>query len=152
MLHQHVTKATRDRENQTSTLDDLVLSTDLVSNLKHLSHIGASDHQCLQFQVNFQHTKSKAARRKRFAYHKADFAKLKTLLSIDWDSELNNKSPDDQYNIFLSKHNAAIQQAVPSVTSTPEDKWPEPIWMKKATQRLIKRKHRSHNLSEHKKS
>ena len=106
MLHQHVTKATRDRENQTSTLDDLVLSTDpdLVSNLEHLSHIGASDHQCLQFQVNFQHTKSKAARRKRFAYHKADFAKLKTLLSIDWDSELNNKSPDDQYNIFLSKH------------------------------------------------
>ena len=146
MLHQHVTKATRDRENQTSTLDDLVLSTDpdLVSNLEHLSHIGASDHQCLQFQVNFQHTKSKAARRKRFAYHKADFAKLKTLLSIDWDSELNNKSPDDQYNIFLSKHNAAIQQAVPSVTSTPEDKWPKPIWMKKATQRLIKRKHRSH--------
>ena len=61
MLHQHVTKATRDRENQSSTLNNLILTTDpdLVSDIQHLGHLGASDHQCLKFQVNFQHTKAK---------------------------------------------------------------------------------------------
>ena len=89
MLHQHVTRATRDRENQTSTLDDLILTTDpdLVSNVEHLSHIGASDHQCLQFQVNFLHTKVKPTKTKRFIYHKADFPKLKTLLSTEFRTE-----------------------------------------------------------------
>ena len=146
MLHQHVTKVTRDREHQTSTLDDLILTTDpdLVSDIEHLGHLGASDHQCLQFQVNFLHTKTKATKTKRLLYHKADFPKLKTLLSIDWDSELSNKTPDEQYNVFLSKHNAAIQQSVPTVTINSNDKWNKPVWMKKATQRLIKRKHRTH--------
>jgi hypothetical protein len=146
MLHQHVTKATRDRDNQRSTLDDLILTTDpdLVSNVEHLSHIGASDHQCLQFEVNFLHVKAQPSKTKRYLYHKTDFVKLKSLLSIDWNSEFMNKSADEQYNVFLSKHNAAIQQCVPTVTKNSDDKWSKPIWMKPATLRLIKRKHRTH--------
>ena len=146
MLHQHVMKATRDRENQSSTLDDLILTTDpdLVSDIQHLSHLGASDHQCLKFQVNFLHTKAKATKSKRLLYHKADFPKLKNLLDIDWSSELMNKSPDEQYKTFLSKHDEAVKASIPSVTVNSNNKWNKPIWMKAATQRLIKRKHRKH--------
>ena len=47
MLHQHVNKATRDRENQQSTLDDLILTSDrdLVADVEHLGHDLASEYQ-----------------------------------------------------------------------------------------------------------
>ena len=146
MLHQHITKATRDREKQSSTLDDLILTTDpdLVSDIQHLSHLGASDHQCLKFQVNFLHIKTNSTKIKWLLYHKADLPKLKNLLNIDWSSELMNKSPDEQYKVFLSKHDEAINAAVPTVDVDSSNKWNKPIWMKAATQRLIKRKHRKH--------
>ena len=51
MLHQHVTMATRDREGQRSNIDDLILTTDpdMIENLQHIGHCGASDHQILMF-------------------------------------------------------------------------------------------------------
>ena len=55
-----------------------------------------------------------------------------------------NKSPDEQYKTFLSKHDEAVKASIPSVTVNSNNKWNKPIWMKAATQRLIKRKHRKH--------
>ena len=146
MLHQHVQHATRDRENQNSTLDDLILTSDpeLVSDVEHLGHIGASDHQCLKFDVNFQHTKVKPAQTKRYLYPKADFTKMKNLLDINWDAELEGKSADEKYNFFLQKYNTACQESIPTVTVKSSDKWEKPIWMKPATLRLIQRKHSKH--------
>ena len=146
MVHQHVQHATRDRENQNSTLDDLILTSDpeLVSDVEHLGHIGASDHQCLKFDVNFQHTKVKPAQTKRYLYPKADFTKMKNLLDINWDAELEGKSADEKYNFFLQKYNTACQESIPTVTVKSSDKWEKPIWMKPATLRLIQRKHSKH--------
>ena len=146
MLHQHINKATRDRDNQNSTLDDLILTSDpdLVSDIQHLGHVGASDHQCIKFRLNFTYCRQKTAQTKKYLYAKADYTKMNTLLDIDWASELEDKPADDQYNIFLEKYNAACKECIPTATINKSDKWVKPIWMKPATLRLIQRKHSKH--------
>ena len=117
MLHQHVNKATRDRENQQSTLDDLIFSSDkdLIAEVQHLGHVGASDHQCLKFNINFTSSKPKPTTTKKLLYAKADYSKMKTLLDIDWDAELKDKEADEQYDTFLQKYNQACQECIPTV-------------------------------------
>merc|ERR1711972_629594 len=61
MLTQHVSKATRDREGQRSVTDDLIFTSDedMIENLQHIGHCGASDHQILMFTTvnTFKNTK-----------------------------------------------------------------------------------------------
>ena len=146
MLHQHVNKATRDRENQQSTLDDLIFSSDkdLIAEVQHLGHVGASDHQCLKFNINFTSSKPKPTTTKKLLYAKADYSKMKTLLDIDWDAELKDKEADEQYDTFLQKYNQACQECIPTVTVNKSDKWVKPVWMSRATLSMIKRKHSKH--------
>ena len=103
MLHQHISEPTRDRDNQTPTVHDLIFTTDhdIIEDLQHCSHIGASDHQCLQFTVNYSTCKSKPIQQTRLKYAKADFNKLEEMLDIDWTTELHRKSTDQSYGIFL---------------------------------------------------
>ena len=146
MLHQHVMQPTRDRENQQSTLDDLILTSDLdmVDDIEHAGHLGASDHQCLKFNIYNTFTKFKPKQQVRFKYHKADFEKINRDLNIDWDAALEGKSADEAYNHFLNLYKETCQKHVPTETTTTSDKFTKPIWMKPATQRLIQRKHRAH--------
>ena len=85
MLHQHISEPTRDRDNQTPTVDDLIFTTDpdIIEDLQHCSHIGASDHQFLKFPVNYSSCKSKPIQHSRLKYAKADFNILKKWLDID---------------------------------------------------------------------
>jgi hypothetical protein len=78
----------------------------MVDDIQHLPHIGASDHQCLQFNVNYTFNKPKPKQQTRFKYHKADMKKLKVKLDIDWDAELAGKSADEGYTVFLDRYNA----------------------------------------------
>jgi hypothetical protein len=146
MLHQHVSKPTRDRENQQPTLDDLILTSDpdMIDEIEHTAHLGASDHQCLKFNIYSTFSKFQPKPQTRLKYHKADFEKIDKELDIDWDIALDGKSADEAYNHFLNLYNEACQKHVPTETITPSDKFPKPIWMRPATQNLIKRKHRVH--------
>ena len=147
MLHQHISKPTRDRENQTPTIDDLILTTDpdAVNDIQHIGHLGGSDHLCLTFTVNHIHKKAKPVQQTRFKYHKADMTKMKEKLDIDWNSELHGKTAEEGFNLFLHKYNAACEECIPKETTTHSDKYVKPIWMKPATMRMIKRKHHLHN-------
>ena len=146
MLHQHISNPTRSREGQIPTIDDLLFSTDpdAIDDIQHIGHIGSSDHHCLTFSISHNYKKPKPAQTTRFNYNKADFNKLKEKLDIDWDSELQGKSAEDSFNHFLDKYNNACKESIPMVTVKNSDKYEKPIWMKPATMRLIKRKHRTH--------
>lgn len=146
MLHQHVNQPTRDRENQTSTLDDLILTSDpeMVDDVDHIGHLGASDHQCLTFNIHNTFCKFKPQQHTRFKYHQADFNKINQKLNINWEEALKDKSADEGYNHFLTLYNEACQEFIPTEKITTSDKYSKPIWMKPATHRLIKRKHRIH--------
>ena len=146
MLHQHVTQPTRDREGQTSTLDDLILTSDpdLVDSVEHIGHLGASDHQCLTFNVNNTFCRFKPRQETRYKYHQADFKKLNQKLDINWEEALKDKSADESYEYFLKLYNEACDESIPKEKVTPTDKYSKPMWMRPATHKLIKRKHRLH--------
>ena len=146
MLHQHVNQPTRDRDGQQPTLDDLILTSDpdMIDHIEHTSHLGASDHQCLKFNVYSTFTKAPPKKKTILKYNKADLSKIKEDLDIDWETALEGKSSDDAYAYFLDKYQKSCDKHVPKVTITEDEKFPKPIWMKPATQRLIKRKHRQH--------
>ena len=147
MLSQHVSKATRDREGQRSVIDDLIFTSDedMVENLQHIGHCGASDHQILMFNTvntfkNINTTKTIT----RFKYHQADLDKIEEKLTKDWDNEFENKNIEECYEIFLKDYNEACENNIPKEVLKKSDKIQKPIWMKPATFRLIKRKKSRH--------
>ena len=97
LLQQHISEPTRDRDGQTPTIDDLIFTSDpdIIDDIQHLPHLGASDHQCLKFNIHCTFNKCKPKVQTRYNYHKADMKKLNQMLDIDWDAELANKSADD---------------------------------------------------------
>ena len=106
MLHQHVNQPTRDRDGQQPTLDDLILTSDpdMIDHIEHTSHLGASDHQCLKFNVYSTFTKAPPKKKTILKYNKADLSKIKEDLDIDWETALEGKSSDDAYAYFLDKY------------------------------------------------
>ena len=146
LLMQHVTQPTRYRENQSPTLDDLIFTNDdqTLSDLQHIHHLGASDHLMLNFNINFNFDKPKLINKTKLNFLKADLPKMKQMLQVDWEAELQGKTAEEAYNTFLTRYNTAVEECVPKSTTTVSNKYVKPIWMKSDTLKLIKKKHNSH--------
>ena len=146
LLNQHVTQATRDREGQQSKIDDLIFTSDkdMLSNLEHIGHLGESDHQILSFDIHNTFKKYKQKTITRYKYHQTNLEDFKKHISCNWVQELAEKSADQAYNIFLDKYNEACEQFVPRQTIKSNNGYLKPIWMKKATINLIRRKRSAH--------
>ena len=142
-LNQHVTKPTRIRENQTPTLDDLILSknTETIEDLEHKSHLGKSDHLMLQFEINYNIDKPLEVKKPRKNFMKTNMVKFNNIINQDWDQILVNKSAEEAYNIFLVTYNKAVKEAVPISYTTVSTKYTKPPWMKPSTLKLVKKKH-----------
>ena len=147
MLTQHVSKATRDREGQRSVTDDLIFTSDedMIENLQHIGHCGASDHQILMFTTvnTFKNTKCNKSLT-RFKYHQADLINIEANLSKDWDEIFKDKDIEECYEIFLKEYNDACETHIPKEVLKKTDAIQKPMWMKPATLRLIKRKKSRH--------
>ena len=146
LLQQHVTKPTRSRENQTPTLDDLIFTNDdqTLADLQHKHHLGMSDHQMLSFNINFNFDKPKTLNKTKLNFQRADIPKMKQMLSVDWKAELDDKTPEEAYNVFLTRYNTAVEECVPKSITRVSNKYVKPMWMKSDTLKLIKKKHNSH--------
>ena len=147
MLHQHVTMATRDREGQRSNIDDLILTTDpdMIENLQHIGHCGASDHQMLMFTTTNTFKNTNITKNiTRFKYHQADLKSIEEHMNKDWDMIFEGKGAEESYNTFLENYNDACNSFIPKETLKKSDKIQKPIWMKPATLRLIQRKKSKH--------
>ena len=145
LLQQHVTQPTRYRDNQSPTLDDLILTNDdqTLSDLQHKHHLGNSDHLMLSFNICFNFDKPKMINKTKLNFHRTDIPKMRQMLNIDWKSEIQDKSPEEAYNIFLNKYNQAVEECVPKSCTKTSNKYEKPIWMKSETLKLIKKKHNS---------
>ena len=146
LLTQFVSSPTRDREGQNPTTDDLILSTDsdMINNVEHLGHLGASDHHILSFDMVNTFKKPTQNTRTRYKYHQANLEGFSNYMSINWETELKNSNSEEAYDKFLKKYNEAKELFVPKTKITPSQKYVKPIWMKPATLNLIRRKKHSH--------
>ena len=145
-LHQHISQPTRERDGQRPTIDDLILSTDkdMVSNITHIGHLGASDHHMITFDVQSTFKKTIKKTQTNFKYPQANLDKIAEHMNIKWDDELKDKTSEEAYTLFLTKYREARDLYVPKSTKTTTDKYIKPIWMKPATLNLIKRKKHAH--------
>ena len=146
LLSQHISKPTREREGQRPTIDDLILTTDkdMIENIQHIGHLGASDHHLITFDMFSTFRKSVKQTKTRLKYHQTDLENFQKHLDINWEDELQGKNSDQAYDFFLSKYNEAVNLYVPKTKTTTSDKYIKPIWMKPATLNLIKRKKHAH--------
>ena len=142
-MHQHVTDATRFREGNRPTLDDLIFTSyeNNVSNLQHEAPIGKSDHVTLTCQLNTD-LKPVNTRRINYNYHKADYQKMKTMLTKDWDTILSNKSTQEVSDIIDEAYHKAVEECVPKFEQQNSD-IKKPIWMNIRAYRNVKRKYSS---------
>ena len=142
-LNQHVTKPTRIRENQTPTLDDLILSRnpETIEDLTHKSHLGKSDHLILQFEINYNIDKPLDVKKPRRNYMKTNINKFNAIINKDWNQILLYKSPEEAYNTFLQVYNMAVEEAVPITYTSVSTKYIKPPWMKPSTLSMVKKKH-----------
>ena len=146
MLHQHITEPTRYRDDQSPTIDDLILSSDpeMVDDIQYMPHIGASDHITVTFALNFLYNKQIPTQQKRYKYNKANIEEMASMLDIDWAEEFKGKSVEEAYNQFLDRYSKACKQSIPTETINQSDKFIKPVWMRPATLRLIKKKQNAH--------
>ena len=142
-LMQHVTKPTRYRNEQTPTLDDLILTrnSDTIEDLQFKSHLGATDHLTLQFEINFNLNKPHEVKRPKLNYMKTDEKMFYNIMNRNWEEELDGKSPEEAYNKFLKIYNEAVRESVPAPYVSTSTKYTKPPWMKPSTLQLIKKKH-----------
>ena len=120
---QHVEGPTRGRGNDTPSTLDLLLTRgdDIVEDLTIESPLGKSDHAVIRAKLvcNFQ---GMPITKTRFQYDKADFNKMKDLLTLDWKSVLeedfNTGNVDNMWVIFRNKITEAIDTCVPKRTVT----------------------------------
>ena len=147
LLLQHVTQPTRYRDDQNPTLDDLIFTSDdqTVSNIQYKHHLGNSDHLMLTFNTNFCFDKPKVIKKHKLNYNKINVEKMHTMLNLDWDTELQDKDPEEAYNIFLAHYNQAVEESVPKSVTTVSNKYHKPLWMRFETLKLIKKKHHTHD-------
>ena len=146
MLHQHVNLPTRDRDGQNSKTDDLIFTSDvdLVYNVEHIGHLGASDHQILTFETVTTFQQKEYKPHTRFKYHQANFDGLKSYMDKDWKTLMANKTAEESYNLFLNEYKQACELHIPKEKIRKNNNLNKPIWMKQATLNLIRIKKRKH--------
>ena len=137
-LYQHVKKPTRFRNEESSILDLIFTKEEEdVRNIEVLQPLGKSDHGVVVADFVCQ-WKSKIEQKPRRMYHKGNYAKiLENLNDIDWESEFNNKTVQECWDIFKMKLEALVNEHIPM--SVPKD-YNEP-WMNGKLMKLWRNKY-----------
>jgi len=139
-MHQHVNEHTRCRLGQAPSLLDLVLSNneELIDNLRIGDKLGASDHNCITFEIICScPVRHNARPRKQF--FKGDYDKCRKYLGeIDW-SVIDNMASEEAWIFFKDKINYCIDNFIP----TKKSKFfrPKPRWMDHYCVRAVKKKY-----------
>ena len=113
-LDQHISEPTRGRgETKPSTIDLLFSKEEgMVDNIDISPPLGKSDHSLISF-VFIIYVENQNTSKIRYKYDKADFESMRDILNIDWRTILLNKNIDEQWTVFVSKINDAIDKCVP---------------------------------------
>ena len=140
-LIQHVTKATRYRENQQDSCLDLIFTNEdlMIDNLQYKSSLGASDHLVLVFDfICYIPPDTQGPPRRNF--FKGDYEAMReVLLESTWDFD-TMESIDDIWNMISDRLCQIITDFVPESLRIHSYKQ---SWMNKDTAEAIDRKRRA---------
>ena len=132
-LHQHVKEPTRFKNNESSTLDLIFTKEEEdIVNIRGLQPLGHSDHGIVtaDFICEWKHRIVKKSRR---MYHKGNYENiLKGLSEINWDTEFENKTVQECWDIFKAKLEALLVDNIP--VTNPKD-YNEP-WMNRTLMKI----------------
>lgn len=146
-LTQNVSEPTRGRGTTNPSLIDLVLTTeeDMVTDIKHTSPLGKSDHAVLTFSLQCV----KEEEKKKFTkwlYDKGDYEGMKQYLDIEWNTIFLNcgDDMDKQYAAFLDKYKEAREKFIPQKTYTKDNMHSSKhkVALDRSILNRIKKKHR----------
>ena len=117
-LFQHVQTPTRARgQSNSPSLIDLVFTNEenMISNLKHLSPLGSSDHCVLRFDCICYTQISKSDLKSKYNYDRGNYENLKTQLDINWEDFFDkcNQDINLMYESFLHKVKLAVEENIP---------------------------------------
>ena len=138
LLHQHVRKLTRFRNNQSSTLDLIFTKEEEdVRDIEVLQPLGSSDHGVVMGNFVCQ-WRSRVVQKQRRIYHKGKYEHIREGLNrVNWETEFQNKTVQECWDIFKTKLEALVEEYVPM--SKPND-YNEP-WMNRTILRQWKKKY-----------
>ena len=104
--------------NPSST--DLIMSNEqeMVSDIVIDSPLGKSDHALLTFTFN-AYLDGSNTEKIIYKYDKADYKKMIEIMTLEWNSVLENSSVDKQWQCFHSKHLSAVDECVPKTYVKP---------------------------------
>ena len=114
-LHQHITVPTRGRGTNEPSLLDLFFTSnpDSVDNIEICAPLGKSDHSLIKvcYRCQPMPIPPKIVR----DYEKADFAKMASMLNINWEDTFKdcNEDINAMWEIFMERYNAAEEMCVP---------------------------------------
>ncbi|MES9880231.1 MAG: reverse transcriptase domain-containing protein [Sedimenticola sp.] len=140
-LIQHVQENTRFRENQESSLLDLVFTNDddLIDIVEVLPPLGKSDHVALLWSVNCSTIDLVTDDSERLAFEKADFVSMNTFLdSYDWDEDLSSDDIDICWGNFARIYECCVIEFVPIKHKQSDAKAP---WFRKKVKESVRKKH-----------
>ena len=154
-LHQHVEKPTRRRGDDEPSILDLIFTNEemQVSEVKHMSPLGKSDHEVLSF--NFQCYLNYSKQKERYNFSKGNYTAMrKYLKDSNWIEEFRKLAsnielrPEDLWNALKLKILELRNKFVPLETLTGKPNWKVKgsIPVDKATREAIKEKEKSHRI------
>ena len=120
-LTQHIQDVTRARGNDTpSTLDVLLTnSTGAIEDLDIDAPLGKSDHTIIWATLECEY-EGKTVTKTRYLYDKANYARMKEELKIDWvkffNEPQNSGSINNMWNGFKNKIASAMDSCIPKAT------------------------------------
>ena len=74
-------------------------------------------------------------------WNKPDYLKIKTLLTLDWESLLPHKTTQEAFDLLTTEKNKAIEECVPTRVTNSTSKCFKPLWMNKAALKKAKKKY-----------
>ena len=114
-LSQLVSDPTRFRGNDEPSTIDLVITNDenRVSILQQYPGLGRSDHVIIDLLVEGA-PPSQERDRMFVDYNRGNFTRLRNLLNIDWEGELEARSSlEEKWKLFREKYEEAVKRAIP---------------------------------------
>ena len=143
-LCQHVTMATRARGCNHPSLLDLVITSweDNIDNLDILAPLGRSDHSVIEAELLFplKGCGKTGDCKEVWNYRKGDYQKARELgNSMQWEEQFENKTSDEQYEIFVDTLKNIRNDCIPKKTVT-KTQGNNKLWFNNEAGRLVDRK------------
>ena len=141
-LIQKVTKPTRHRDGQRSTVDDLILVSEdnLISDISHLDPLGKSDHDILVFDLYIPLDKPVQHQKYRFKLEKGDYDKFRQFVM---EKNFNNNGDvEELWGEIKDTILQGMEKYIPKIKIN-DNKKIKPLWM---TQKVVKSVKKKYNL------